>query len=69
MEEDLPVHLKLAWFRTDQHAEDLPKYTIGPEIEIESTNSKFEATPARGGGFNIISAEVSYVFGESLIPQ
>ncbi len=36
MEENLSVDIKLGRFRTNQHAEDLPEYTIGPEIEIES---------------------------------
>ena len=41
----LPLHsmafeysttFKVVRFRTDQHAEDLPEYTLGPELEIES---------------------------------
>lgn len=35
-EDSFSILLKVARFRTNQHAEDLPKYTVGPEIEIES---------------------------------
>jgi hypothetical protein len=36
MEENLSVDFKLGRFRNNLDADDLPKYTIAPEIEIES---------------------------------
>ena len=30
------INFKVVRFRTDQYAEDLPEYTLGPELEIES---------------------------------
>jgi len=36
MEKNLSLNFKLGQFRTNQHAEDQPEYTIGPEIEMES---------------------------------
>ncbi len=36
MDRNLFMNIKLGRFRTNQTAEDLPEYTIGPEIEIET---------------------------------